>query len=534
MKQIQIKQWLLILAATVLAGLTALGINSWLSQQQVSSQVNKAGHLAHQSNVLGQLRTKVVEVTLLAMDNIVDKDEGKVQPERVAEGQALITSIEAAIGQLDDPASQALIREKFTRLKEAALIDLPKLIETKADEAAFAASDDKIDAAGAELSNLIGEMDSKIQSQFNQAQTEERGALDASTRNMLILFVLVGLAVCVALWWIARKIYQPLEMEPADLSQLVGQIGAGDLSQAIQFQNSGSLLAGVSQMQSQLKHVVRAIRQVSDQLGQSASGQDARVQNLLNRAETMNQAVAGIQHSIAQTNSGLQQMEQGTQQAIGLAREAGTHASDGIKRVKTVAGSLQVLAGGINTAASAVQELGDKTESISSLVTSIREIADQTNLLALNAAIEAARAGEQGRGFAVVADEVRKLAERTTQATQDIVAAISTIRDQTAQVVAGMNQNVSLADQGLHETQVAEGTMSLIVNSSQDVVHAVDDLLSVMAVQAEQTHAVTRYVDEIDHNARENLSTFSGAAEQAKKLSGQARDLEQAVTKFRL
>ncbi|QLG89343.1 hypothetical protein HQ393_14430 [Chitinibacter bivalviorum] len=534
MKQIQIKQWLLILAATVVVGLIALAMSSWVNQRRISEHVTQAGNLAFQSNLLGQLRTQVVQVTLNAMDNIVDKDEGHVQPERLAEAQALVKGIEAAIARLDDAAAKEKMTALFANLKQSALIDLPKLIESRANEAAFAASDDRIDADGTALSKYIEEQDAKVQAAFAEAQEREQTTLDNATNSMMILFALVGLAVCAALWWITRKIYQPLEMEPAMLCQLVGKIGAGDLSQTIRYQNQESVLAGVSQMQGELQHVVKAIRQVSSQLGQSAAGQGERVQGLLARVESMNLSVSGIQHSIAQTNDGLQHMTASTQVATDLARGAGAYAAEGINSIKTAAHSIETLAGGINSAASEVQELGDQAASISGLVISIREIADQTNLLALNAAIEAARAGEQGRGFAVVADEVRKLAERTTQATQDIVAAIASIREKTGRVVAGMNQNVSLADQGLSETQAAEATMGQILSSSQNVVSAVDDLLQVMAVQSEQSQAVIRHVDAIERGAQDNLATFSAAASQSQALSQQARDLEQAVSRFRV
>ncbi|WP_348943691.1 methyl-accepting chemotaxis protein [Chitinibacter sp. FCG-7] len=534
MKHIQIKQWLLILALTVVAGLLALAANSWLSHRDISRQVGLAGQLAYQSNLLGQLRSQVIEITLIAMDNIVDKEEGKVHPERIAESDKLSQSIEAAIAGVDDPALKAEIAAQFAQLKQGAVVELPKVIEARADEATFAAMDDKIDGAATKLATLIEAADAKAQTAFDTALQQQDQVLDDSTRQMLILFLLVGVVVCIALWWIARQIYLPLEIEPQSLRELVSKIGAGDLSQPIPYQNRESVLAGVSLMQQELQQVVKAIRNVSEQLGQSAGGQTERVQHLRARAQTMRQAVDGIQDSVSQTNSGLAQMTTSTHVAIDLAREAGLRASDGIARVKSVAGSIQVLAGGINQAASAVQELGDQTESISSLVISIREIADQTNLLALNAAIEAARAGEQGRGFAVVADEVRKLAERTTQATQDIVSAISNIRGQTAQVVDGMTQNVALADQGLQQTQVAQDSMSLIVDSSQNVVNAVDELLGVMGVQSEQSVAVTRHLDEIDRSSQENLTIFGSAADQSQALSQQARELAQTVAKFKV
>ncbi|WP_273431785.1 methyl-accepting chemotaxis protein [Chitinibacter tainanensis] len=534
MKNLPIRHWLLILAATLIAGLLALAINAWASQKLVSEKIARASVLAKQSNALGRLRTDVTQITLVAMDNIVDKDEGQVQPERIKETEALSQSIRQAIEQIEATATREQMLSLFSKLQQGVASDLPRIIAARADEAAFAAIDDLIDQTGEQLATLVDTEDQRVQAAFAAAQSEQEAAVAEATRNLLVLNVLVALFVCGMLALVARRIYQPLEIEPLALRELVAKIGAGDLSQTIHAHRTDSVLGGVAQMQRELGQVVQAIRQVSDQVSVSATGQDARVHDLRARVHTMNASVSGIQESVASTNQGLQQMTSSTEMAIELARAAGSQAGEGIHSIQTVAGSIRTLADSINIAADEVQDLGNQTAAISGLVISIREIADQTNLLALNAAIEAARAGEQGRGFAVVADEVRKLAERTTQATQDIVTAIASIRDKTGLVVSGMNQNVTLADQGLQQTQQAEDTMGRIVDSSQQVVQAVDELLQVMAMQSEQSERVAELVSTIERGAQDNLRTFDAAASQTRELGSQAAELKQAVSRFKL
>jgi methyl-accepting chemotaxis protein len=490
--------------------------------------------LAHQDNILAQLHGQVLELTLNAMDSIVDKDEGKIQPERMADLQRLNKGIEAALANLDAGTEREQISQAAKKLMASVEVDLTKLVEAKADAAAFSAIDDQIDTSSSALLKLIEQSEAKVQAAFDEAQAGQEQAMAQASTRMWMMFVVVVITFIAALLWISRSVYRPLGAEPRVVAALVRQIGHGDLSQNIRVEHTDSLLDGVAGMQTELKTVVSAIRQVSDQLGQSSDGQSQRVQELLRNLESVNHAVAAIHESVEHINAGLQQMESSTGSAITLARGAGEQAREGISSVQVVANGIQTLASSINAAAAEVSVLGEETANIASMVTSIREIADQTNLLALNAAIEAARAGEQGRGFAVVADEVRKLAERTAQSTRDIVEAIEGIRAKTAAVVAGMARNVELADTGLQQTHGAEATMQRIVAGSHEVVLAVDHIMLAVASQSEQSALVGRRIADIDNSVRANAATFGAAGEQAKTLNGQAKDLAKTVARFKL
>ncbi|MBT1445126.1 methyl-accepting chemotaxis protein [Shewanella sp. JM162201] len=533
MQAIKIKQLLMLLASAVILTLAALGLDAWLSHQDTVQRIEKSDVLVRQHQTLNQLQLWMTQLVLVAMDNLVDKAEGKVQPERQQEAEQLVANIGSALASLPQ-AEQQTLRPPFDSLGNTVLHTLPQLIEARAGESEMAKLDDDIDAAGSALSDSLNRLINDYQAQFDAGQAELSEHQQERTNRSISLQLMLGLLLCAALWWIARAIYKPLGAEPRELKMLVERIGRGDLAQHISAHDRQSVLAGVDVMQQELRAVVQSIRQLAMTLASQAETQGGRVNELHSRAGTMANLVSEIVDSIALTDQSRAEVQEGNRRLVELAKSAEDQAEGSIKRLGGVTRAVEDLAQGIHTASAKVNALGEQTETISTLVTGIRNIAEQTNLLALNAAIEAARAGEQGRGFAVVADEVRQLAVRAAQTTQDIVQAIGAIRDKTREVVEEMDANVSLTQRGLDEIKDTSASVGEIVDSCQTVATAVGDLMEQMSVQARQTEAVVDYVRQIDHHASENGHSFEIASKEAAQLGEQASALSGMVNRFNI
>ncbi|MEI7430171.1 MAG: methyl-accepting chemotaxis protein [Betaproteobacteria bacterium] len=222
------------------------------------------------------------------------------------------------------------------------------------------------------------------------------------------------------------------------------------------------------------------------------------------------------------------------QEANRISSESGQLAISGETVISQTVSDIQDIAATVNQAAEIIHGLEQHSQEISNVVAVIKEVADQTNLLALNAAIEAARAGEQGRGFAVVADEVRKLAERTAISTQEISRTIDTMRTNAGNAVTSMEGVVSKVSKGVESAQEANTSIQQIGEGSRNAVGMVEEIASAIREQATATNNIAMQVERIAQMSEESSAAAGNSAETSRDLDRLATDMQRIVSAYKL
>ncbi|HRH82036.1 MAG TPA: methyl-accepting chemotaxis protein [Thiobacillaceae bacterium] len=221
-------------------------------------------------------------------------------------------------------------------------------------------------------------------------------------------------------------------------------------------------------------------------------------------------------------------------QVVNLTDQASEQTQQGRRVVNDAVNGITDVARTVEESAALIASLGQRSDEIGKIVQVIKDIADQTNLLALNAAIEAARAGEQGRGFAVVADEVRKLAERTAKATSEISGMIQTIQSQTGQTVEIMERGNRQAGDGVAMANRAGQSLEEISAVVDRVVKLIHEISTASSAQVEATHAINRVAGDMAGTARSNGAAVDKALSATRALRELAQDLQASVSRFQL
>jgi len=279
-----------------------------------------------------------------------------------------------------------------------------------------------------------------------------------------------------------------------------------------------------------LRHILASAHQVALAAGalvQSSS-------DVSSSSQEQSSAAMSMAATVEQLTVSIDQIAEHARSAETSSRHSGELSGQSATVVAGAADEMQNIANTVHRSSSIIQALGQDTDKISTIVGVIKEIADQTNLLALNAAIEAARAGEQGRGFAVVADEVRKLAERTAQSTQEISTMIATIQSGTEQAVASMQDGVARVEHGVAMSRQAGESIDQVRTGAHAVVQLVEEIAASLHQQSEASNDIARNVESIAQMSQENTAAVHDVAATAKQLEQLSFELDKLTQQFRL
>ncbi len=325
-------------------------------------------------------------------------------------------------------------------------------------------------------------------------------------------------------------------LESAHVAMLAERIGAGDLSNKITSGQTSNmpLLARVAEMQERLTETMTKVRQGSDSVSLTAAEMASNAQQVDSSMEIQSEATSRIAATIEQLTVSINHLSDSAAETRQMAEHSGNASNKGAIVVKSAIAEIQNIASAIGTLQSDMERLGSQFDSVANVVSLIKDIADQTNLLALNAAIEAARAGEQGRGFAVVADEVRKLAERTTQATGEISRTMQEMQSSKDSALVGIAATVSKASRGMELASEAGNSIDSIGHGASSLQSRVTEIASALTEQSQAAQDIARNIEEISSMTHSTTATANATRTDAGKLSSISATLAESVSRFRI
>ena len=370
-----------------------------------------------------------------------------------------------------------------------------------------------------------------IQTQFD--------TVDAwSLRSRLTGLVMLVFAVlsCAAAWWVVQsKVVLPLSSLALRLQDIAE--GEGDLTRRIEVEGRNEIdEVGIwfNVFIERIQMIVRQVAEHASTLGQAATELAATARDTAGQAAQQQEQAARISATMSEISTSVQEISKTTQNAAVDAQKAEQSAHTGGETVQSTVNTIQLLLESNQETSSKIEELGRSSDAIGKIINVINEIAGQTNLLALNASIEAARAGEHGRGFAVVAGEVRRLAERTSEATKEIDQTVRAIQQGTGEAVEAMRSSMGHVESGVASARSAGEALDSIIHGSESMQKLVTQIAAAATEQSYSTQSVSTNVNEIASIIEQTATSSQQSVEACQQLSRLANELTSLTGAFKV
>ena len=375
---------------------------------------------------------------------------------------------------------------------------------------------------------------------LKDATGTQRNAVSADVdRSQQLMLLLAGVAIVIAFFSVIgtlRYVRGELGGEPAYAREVASAVASGDLSRQIVLDagDQSSLLAALASMQGQLRELVGALAAQAGEVARSAAQVAAATERVASGSHAQLDYSQDMVNSATLLANSLRDVVAAVVEARQIVNDSTQVSVSGAALASRAAGEIAAMAGSVRATAADIHELGTQSASINAILGVISDIASQTNLLALNAAIEAARAGEQGRGFAVVADEVRKLAERTAHSTAEISGMVDNIRNGTQRAVEGMEAGLLKVDESVDLSNQSKAAFDKMQHSSEEVHAVVQQIASAIDEESHTERAIESHVEQVRKLIVQNDEALHDVQSSIGQLNTVAGALSQAVSRFRL
>jgi len=516
--------------------LAAMGFLSYISVGRLSDSADHADRIMVKAALTSEIEAAVEKQTtgvrgflLAGREDLLKHDqEGKRQfAESMDQLGKLLEIEEGKRVQAEIRRSYEIFRANSDR--EIALRRAGKLKEAEA--VMFGV---QMTEARNQLRKAVADM-TALQTQLKDRVVREQDAMESHIRWLVVILGCAGMAVGLGIaMWIGGSISGAISRMLELIQQIAGNNLAVEDLRIVSQDELGKAEEALNQMKNNLRQIIHSIAGTASHVASASEEISSSATQQAQSAETQKDQTMQVATAMQEMSSTVVSVSDSCNKAADAAHQAAETARLGGTIVEGTLTKMRVIAESVGATAKKMEELGKSSDQIGRIIGVIDDIADQTNLLALNAAIEAARAGEQGRGFAVVADEVRKLAERTTTATKEIAQMIETVQKETKLAVGAMEQGTKQVEEGVQTTGKAGEALKEIIQMSELVGDMITHIATAATEQSTATEQINNSMEQIANLVTESAQGAQQSAHACQDLSGLAFELQKIVSNFKV